>query len=543
MVVRIQPRVTCGDHRLPDEAGAQDPGPVRRRDRHGVEPGREREPFAATCGPSRGRTKCRFGPGKRLKRDGPTALRACTASGGKREPGAVPHEGRRQQLQPQAGAARDLLAAIPDEARDGRPILCPAVANERLRERATPLEQARGALVANSRLGLADLLDEHAIEVRAQDLVIPVRALALVDHHGEQLATGQFLQEQRAPPPVQQLVAQVAGQPDQDARVDEEPAQLIGELREDVPCQVLAQEPRAGPDPAEDPPALIGGLATRREMEQLQPGRPALGAPREHRKLGGRHRVAVEVAEEALHFPGSEAQVVALDLEQLAGDVQARQVEVRANSRRGKDPQPRRRIVHESAEHRFGGRALKGVQVVDDEDGLAAGPLLQRSRSILDVVPAHRQPRQHCAEGRFQMAEHPCRIVVPGLGAIPGHGQAGCRGEAGEQRGLAGAGRRDDERQPMALYRGGELRLQALARECRCRGGADLRRYDRGRLRTRRHRALGTITVPLIWQRQAPRRCPPVDGKVPYGATVIRAGSSLFRRAIGRLSAPGWRQV
>ena len=487
------------------------------------------------CRPGRGGAECSLGARVRLEGGGPAPLGARPSSGGEGEPRAVADQGGRQELQAQARSTGDLLAPIADQAGDGRPVLGPAVADECLGQGAAALQEVRRALVTPPGLGLADLLDEHPVQVRAEHLVVPERPLALVDGDGEQLAARELLEQQRAPPPVQQLVAQVARQANEDARVDEEAPQLVGQLGQDVAGEVVAQEPGARADAAEDPPPLVRRLAARREVEQLQAGRPALRPTREDGQLARRHRIAVEVAEQPLDLPRPEAEVVALDLEEVARDAQARQVEVRPDARRGEDPEPRRRVVDQPAEHRLRGRALERVQVVDDQRRRPAGPRLQRPGRILHVVPARRQAGQRGTEGGLEMAEHPDRVVVPRLRPVPGHGQPGRGGESGEERRLAGARRRDDEGQPVALNRRRELGFEALPRECLGGRDADLGGHDRGRGSTRRHRASGTLIVPLLWQRLAPWRCRRLDGKGSYGATLDPAGSSG--------SAPGWSQV
>ena len=384
------------------------------------------------------------------------------------------------------------------------PILRPAVADECLGQGAAALQEARGALVSPARLRLADLLDQHPVEVRAEHLVIAIRPLALVDDHREQLSAGQFLEQEGAPPPIEQLVAQVAGEAHQDARVHEEATQVVGQLREDVAGEVVAQQTSAGANSAEDPASLVGRLAPCREVEQLQPGGPTLRAAGEDGKLARGHRVAVEVAEQPLHLPRAEAEVVALDLQEVAGHAQAREVEVRSDARRGEDPQPWRRVVHQPAEDRLGSGALERVQVVDHEGGRTTSPLLKRACRVLHVMPAGGQPRKSATERSLEVPEHSRRIVVPGFRPVPGHGQAGRAREAGEEGRLASARRRDDKRQPMPLHGGRELGLETLPREGLGRRDAHLRRDHRGRLGTRGRRALGTSVVPLLWQRQAP---------------------------------------
>ena len=135
-----------------------------------------------------------------------------------------------------------------------------------------------------------------------------------------------------APLPVvpAQPIAQRPRQPAQHAGVDEELAQVLGQPEQHVLGEVLAQQPAAHLGPAEHPPPLVGGPAAGREVEQLEAGRPALGAAREHREVARQHGVVVDVAEQLLDLPGAEPEVVRPELEQLAGHAEPGQVDRRA---------------------------------------------------------------------------------------------------------------------------------------------------------------------------------------------------------------------
>ena len=166
--------------------------------------------------------------------------------------------------------------------------------------------------------GLADLLDEHPVEVLAEHLVVAVGVAAVLDRDGEHAAPGQLVEERAAAGRAPEPVAQRSRQPAQDAGVDQEPAELHGQTDHHVLGEVLAQQPAAAPGAAQHAAALLGGPAAGGEVEQLEPGRPALGAAREHREVRRGDGVVVDVAEQLLHLPGAEAEVVRADLQQLA---------------------------------------------------------------------------------------------------------------------------------------------------------------------------------------------------------------------------------
>jgi hypothetical protein len=500
----IEARIAPRGNRLAHEPGPEHAGPVRGRDGHRIEPRRERQAFPSARGAGLRRPERRLRSPIRLDRRRPATLGTRPPRGREGQPRAVTDERCGKQLESQARAAGDLFAPVADEARHGRPVLRPAVAHERLGQGTAPLEELGRPLVAPPGLGLTDLLDQHPVEVRAQDLVVSKRPLRLVERDREQLAARELLEEERTPPPLEQLIAQVASQANEDGGVDQEPAQLVGQLGENVASEVLAQEAGARADAAEDAASLVGRLAPGRQVEQLEPGRPALRSAGEDRKLARRHRIAVEVAEEPLHLPRSEPEVVALDLEEVAGDVEARQVEIRMDARPGENPQPRRGVVDETAQRSLGRGSFQGVQVIDDERCRTAGPLLQRARRVLDIAPAGRQPGQRGPKCGLEVAQHAERIVVPGFGAIPGNRQSRRGRESRQQGCLAGAGGRDNEGEPVPLDRGRELRFEALARQCRGRRRAHLGSNHRGRPGGRQRRTVGTRVVPVHWQRRAP---------------------------------------
>ena len=193
------------------------------------------------------------------------------------------------------------------------------------------------------------------------------------------------------PPGPADPVAQGARQPAEHARVEQEHLELDRQPGHHVLRQVLAEQAAARPRAAQDAPPLLRRPATGRQVEQLEASRPALRPPREHREVGGRDRVVVDVAEQLLDLPRPEPEVVRGDLEQLVGEPQAREVEPGRDAGRDDEREPRRRVVDEPPERGLGRGVLEVVEVVDHEQdrpapGARSG--LEVSRRILDRRPA-----------------------------------------------------------------------------------------------------------------------------------------------------------
>src|SRR5258706_354286 len=106
----------------------------------------------------------------------------------------------------------------------------------------------------------------------------------------EDLGPSEPLEQGRAAGPTANPVAQVAGKPARDERLEEELGKPRRQIGEDVPGEVLADGPAARRRDAQDPPPLVGGLAPGREMEELEAGGPSLGPARERRDVARRDR-------------------------------------------------------------------------------------------------------------------------------------------------------------------------------------------------------------------------------------------------------------
>ena len=475
-------RVAGEAHRLTHDAGAEDPRPVARRARRpGLEPCPERLALAMADERDRRRPEAALGPAERVERVRPAAFRPRPPGGRQLEPRLVADDRRRQALEPGRRGIGQSRALSAQQPANRGPVLGSAVRAQRLRGRLGLLEQRPGPGVAVAGRLLPHPVDEHPVEERPEDLVVAVRLVGLVELDREDLAPVQLAEERRAAAPAEQLVAERPRQPAQHARLDEELAELLGQVGQDVPRQVLADEPAAGPDRGEDPAPLVRGLAARREVEELEAGRPALGPAGEDGQLVGRDGLAVVVPEQALHLPRPEPQVVRADLDEVAGDAQSAQVDRRREPRPEDDREPARGVLDEPAERDLRGRPLEAVGVVDDEERAFGGARLEGPCRVLDRDPATGHARQRRPQRRLEVADHRGLVGVPRFGPVPRDGDAGTRGELGEERRLAGARRRDHDAEAAGPDRV-EEELQPLARQRGRRRHADLGR-DHGRRR------------------------------------------------------------
>ena len=378
-----------------------------------------------------------------------------------------------------------------------------------------------GLGVSRPGLRLADGLDQHPVEVLAEDLVVAERVVGVLDGDREHAPPGELVEQRAAARRSAQPIAQRPRQPAQHAGVDEELAQVLGQPEQHVLGEVLAQQPAAHLGPAQHPPPLVGRPAARREVEQLEARRPALGPACEDREVARQHGVVVDVAEQLLDLPGPEPQVVGPELQQLARDPEPGQVDRRRDAARDDQREPRRGVVDEAPQRALGVRALQRMAVVDDERGRGDRPRLEGLRDVLDARPAAGQLRERGPQGRLEMSDERALVGVPGLGAVPADGDGGLRGEPRHERRLARPGRRDDERQPMAP-RIEEARLEPLTGQGVRRRHPDLRGYHERHGDLRPALPCSSRTSPVS---QSPPSTPesPVAG-LAYGAPRWASG-------------------
>ena len=309
--------------------------------------------------------------------------------------------------------------------------------------------------------------------------MVAERPVRLVELDGEDLAAKQLVERRGAASPVEEAVAQRAGEPAEDARLDEELAQVVGQVRHDVPGEVLPDEAAARTDGRQDPAALVGRLAAGREVEELEAGRPALRPAGEDREIVRRDRVAVVVAEEPLDLPrpGTAGR---------PGRSRAARPDTRRRDRlkpgATRDPT---RIASQGGAYSTKRPSARSAGVSSSawasSTTRTARPPVQRSSAAAassTPLPAAGEGRQGRRQGRVEVADHRRLVGVPGLRAIPRDRHVRGGREAGEEGRLAGSGRRDDDAEA-ALPDGLEQRLEPIATEGGGRRNPDLRGHDR----------------------------------------------------------------
>ena len=284
--------------------------------------------------------------------------------------------------------------------------------------------------------------------MRAQHLVIAIAAM-VVGGGGEDLPPLQLLQDLLAARAIEKRITQDATQAAEHAGADQKAPQVRRQLIQDVAGQVLPGQLGPNAERFQDSSALHGRLAMGGEVKQLQPGGPAFGAAGELGKLLRRQGFSIEVTEQAFDLPRPKAQVVGADFQQGAGDAQTRQVEAGKRARPDQERDIRRRVVDQALERELGRTILEGMQVVDDQQRLLAGPGLKRPGRGLDRPPAAGQIAERADHGGLEVIEQGARLRVPALGAIPGDWNIGRGGEARQERALAGAGGCNDEANPV----------------------------------------------------------------------------------------------
>ena len=309
-------------------------------------------------------------------------------------------------------------------------------------------------------------LDEHRLEVAAQDLVVAVGALVVEGHREDARAARAPRGASRLPDrsrsrsqsgPVRRRSTLV---PTRNSRSSS------GSSATTLRARYSRTNRELGPRPARMRSRSSSGLPRVARWNSWRPGRPALGPPGEPGQLVRAERLAVEVAEEPLDLPGPEAEVVDAELEELAGDPAPREVERReACACRRATASGRRRVVEESLERRS--RPACPVRVWRssiDEEQARLGSRVQLGDRLVDGAPAARQAGEHGRRRRLQAGDERRLGPVDALRPVPG--QPACSEAAaqlGEEGGLAGPGRGDDEGEAMLPELGDEL-VEPLAR-------------------------------------------------------------------------------
>src|SRR4029077_10126580 len=104
-------------------------------------------------------------------------------------------------------------------------------------------------------------------------------------------------------------------------------AESARQFVEDVLCEVLADQFRPARQTLKETTAITSALGLCREMKQLQGRGPTFGTARQLRDVVGRKWALVDIREQPLDLPRSEAQIVGVDLDEITGESEPRQVE------------------------------------------------------------------------------------------------------------------------------------------------------------------------------------------------------------------------
>ena len=213
---------------------------------------------------------------------------------------------------------------------------------------------------------------------------------------------------------VEQRVAQGAGQHTQRAGAAQELAQLGRQVAEHLPDEVGAHQPRSPGQVGQRPPPLRGWAALGEQVEHREPRRPAAGALRQRRGVLGRQRLVVDLAEQPLDLPGPEPQVVGVDDVHGAVDPQRRHVEPDDPARAEHHPQRRRGERDHPGQAVLGLRPRDGVEVVEDEQQVAARGV-ERGRDVVERPAVARQAglAQRAADPPGQLGGVAVRRVDP----------------------------------------------------------------------------------------------------------------------------------
>ena len=258
-------RLTAGGPRVAHRRGAEQSERVEGGRRVRFDPGLECDPLAAAeldCGRPAGAA---LGRAVRLDRRVEAGDRALLARHRQLQPCIHAQDRRRDDVEPHRPAIDDLVPVASEQPLDLVPGLRTAVRVERVRQHRLGFEQLACTTEPVSCVALAQPLDERRLQLRAQRLVVAVGAV--VELVGEELPLFELAQQASRAGSSEQVVAELARERRQHARVDEEVAQLGFEAFQDVAREVLARNAPALAERVEDAPPLGCGPPLRCEVE------------------------------------------------------------------------------------------------------------------------------------------------------------------------------------------------------------------------------------------------------------------------------------
>ncbi len=362
---------------------------------------------------------------------------------GEEQPGVAGDDAPGQHLDPRPRLRPHHLPPVPQQPPDGLVVAGPGVGPDGVGVGGRVLQHLPRPAVAGRRLRFPHLGLEDRLQVRPQHLVIA--EAAVVEGDQQELAGLDLLQQLLAAGAPEEGVTEGSVQAGEDARVEQEPAQLVGQLLQDVLGQVLPNQAGPGGQGAQRLPAAGRGLAGGGQVEQLQHRRPPLGAAGDLGRLLRGQRRAVDVLEQPLHLPGPEAQVVGTHLREPA--LQASPGEVQPGLAAGgeQDHEGFGGVLHQPGHEVLGGRALQRVEVVDHQDGPPARPSLDVGDHGVERSPPAREAGQRGGESPLEVGQQGLDAAVGLVGPVPGRGGADLGQELGQDGGLARAGGSDHD--------------------------------------------------------------------------------------------------
>jgi hypothetical protein len=411
-------------------------------------------------------------PGVALERLGPQRAQP---AGDRRKPAAV------EELAPVHG----------DELRRGGEVVAGDRVPDRLGDRALARPPGRRAPVqpwdARGRVPL-----QLAAELSEQR-VVAVPPAAIVERDREEVAPLELGEPLGRAGLARDHVAEVGAQAVQDRGPDEEAAQLRRDPVEDLAAEVVDDVAVVPGERGEERGAL--GASAQREPCELEPGGPALRAPLDLRDLLAGEIEPEAAVQERGRLGVREAQMPAPQLDHLVARAQTVEREVGIRARRDRELEGRRREVEQRRERRVDARVDDLVEIVEDEHAGRVAPrevVDEQRHDDRDQVRAGREQRglgglARAGDDRPQRGDDPAPeahgVVVGGVERQPRERPVLGRRDVPEreQRRLARAGRRGEQRQPRVRAAGDERDERVAGDERQApRWHPELRRGDDG---------------------------------------------------------------
>jgi len=295
------------------------------------------------------------------------------------------------------------------------------------------------------RKAVPQLRAEHLREER----VIPEPSAARVERFDEALGSLQLAKRMLSRRRPRERLGQLAVQPVDDRRMEQEAERLLVVARDDLRHQVVAHGPVIAGEALDE--SLRVGMGLERELGKPEPSGPPLGAlPERLDAVGGK----LVRREELARLRAGEGQLGRSNLLQPAGDPEALEAERRIAARRDDEPEPVPRVLDEPLEVRGHPAAAHRVEVVQDQ-AYRIVELRERvaeSRERAGTASGHREARElracPCQRGEDLEPERPPVGVLGGERDVRDRLSVLRRGHPpAQQHGLAGAGGGRDERE------------------------------------------------------------------------------------------------